>query len=368
MSATGMQGTAAAASLSEVGTTPTAEFDVALLDLDGVVYRGPTAVPHAAEALAAAKRAGMGTRYVTNNANRPPEQVAEHLSELGIPTRADEVTTAAQAAARLIASERAPGTRVLVIGGPGLRQAVTEVGLQVVASADDAPDVVVQGFSPDVGWRELSEAALAIRAGAEHVASNIDATLPQERGQMLGNGSLVAAVRHATGSAPRSTGKPGAEIFHQALAAAGGGRALVVGDRLDTDVEGARAAGMVSMQVLTGVDGAAALLRCEPAQRPDLLALDLRGLLQPHPPVVAGGDGFRCGSATARLEQGRLVLVDASDGAPRDALDGDPLTLDELRACCVAAWTASDAAQVLSVLPPDIPSPDVVGPGGTAAR
>jgi glycerol-1-phosphatase len=352
--------------LTAVATSPVAEFDVALLDLDGVVYRGPTAVPHAVEALAQARAAGLGARYVTNNANRPPAEVAAHLVELGIPTGTDEIITAAQAAARLIASERPAGTRVLVIGGPGLREAVREVGLTVVESADDGPAVVVQGFAPSVGWRELSEAALAIQGGAEHLASNIDATLPQERGEMLGNGSLVAAVRNATGSNPRSTGKPDPEIFRQALASAGGGRAIVVGDRLDTDIEGARAASMTSMHVLTGVDGAAALLRCVAPRRPDLLALDLRGLLQPHPPVTPDGEGFRCGVAHARVVGDRLVLTDAQ--GTRDPLAGGTVTLDELRACCAAAWAAADAAGVPTVLLPDIPSPAVTDPGQAVAR
>ena len=332
--------------------TPATVFDVALLDLDGVVYRGSNAVPHASQAIAAARAAGLGVMYVTNNANRPPEAVADHLVELGIPTTPSEVTTAAQAAASLVAQDYPAGTRVLVVGGDGLRQAVTAEGLTVVPSADDGPAVVVQGFAPSVGWADLTEALLAISAGAEHIASNLDATLPVERGMAIGNGSLVAAVVNATGRVPRSSGKPQPAIFHQAARRSGATTPLVVGDRLDTDLQGARAAGFPGLHVLTGVDGAAELLACIPAQRPDLLALDLRGLLVPHPAVTQDGDWWTCRGAAARIDNhdGAVAVTLASEQGIRSLADGDELDLDELRAACAAAWSASDEAGVGSVL------------------
>lgn len=343
-----------------VASAPATVFDVALLDLDGVVYRGPHAVPHAAEAIAAARAHGMRAMYVTNNANRPPSAVADHLTELGIAAGPDDVTTAAQAAAGLIAASYPPGTRVLVIGGDGLREAVAAEGMILVTSADDRPAVVVQGFAPTVGWAELTEALLAITAGAEHIASNLDATLPLERGIAIGNGSLVAAVVNATGRPPRSSGKPQPEIFHQAAARAGARAPIVVGDRLDTDLQGARSAGYPGMHVLTGVDGPAELLRCVPEQRPTMLAHDLRGLLEPHPPVEREGDWWRCRAAAARVETspgGAVVSVATPEGQRRLA-DGDVVGLDELRAACAAAWAASDAAGVPTVLADA--APDVV--------
>lgn len=333
--------------------SPASKFDVALLDLDGVVYRGPHAVPYAPEAIAAARGAGLGVMYVTNNANRPPETVADHLVELGIPTTPSEVTTAAQAAASLVAQDYSAGTRVLVVGGDGLRQAVVAEGMSVVASADERPAVVVQGFAPTVGWADLTEALLAIAGGAEHIASNLDATLPTERGMAIGNGSLVAAVVNATGRAPRSSGKPQPEIFHQAARRAGAHRPIAVGDRLDTDLQGARAAGYPGMHVLTGVDGAGALLACVPHQRPDLLALDLRGLLVSHPAVSRDGEWWRCGAAAARVEQrpdAPVLEVRSGGDASRALVDGAEVDLDELRAACAAAWAASDAAGVGTVL------------------
>lgn len=341
------------ATLQPLDQAPVETFDVALLDLDGVVYRGPDAVPHAATAIAAARARGLGVMYVTNNANRPPGTVAAHLRDLGIPTDATDVTTAAQAAAGLIAAEHPPGTRVLVIGGDGLREAVREEGLAVVSSADERPAVVVQGFAPSLGWADLTEALLAIDAGAEHIASNLDATLPTERGMAIGNGSLVAAVVNATGRRPRSTGKPAPAIFHRAAARADAARPFVVGDRLDTDLAGARAAGYPGLHVLTGVDDAGALLRCVPEQRPTQLALDLRGMLVPHPGVDHDGDTWRCAGAAARLtEQDGVprITVTGEDGGWMTVDHGVELDLDQLRAACAAAWSASDRAGVPTLL------------------
>lgn len=330
--------------LQPLAEAPATLFDVALLDLDGVVYRGPAAVDHAADAIAAARAAGMGAMYVTNNANRPPSTVADHLTEIGVPTAAEAVTTAAQAAAGLVAAEHPTGTRVLVIGGAGLREALTAEGLVPVDSADDAPAVVVQGFAPEVGWPQLTEALLAISAGAEHIASNLDATLPMERGSAIGNGSLVAAVVNATGRQPRSTGKPQPAIFQQAAARAGATNPIVVGDRLDTDLEGARAAGYPGMHVLTGVDLAGALLACVPEQRPTQLAHDLRGLLEPHPAVEQEGARWRCRAAVAWFDADSATVRIDRDGTEAVLTDGVEIDLDELRAACVAAWQAADDA------------------------
>lgn len=332
-------------------------YDVALLDLDGVVYRGPHGIEHASNSVAAARAAGMRTMFVTNNAARSPQSVADHLTELEIPTEPDQVITAAQAAAALIAAGADAGTRVLVIGGSGLREAVLAEGLTLVDSADDRPTVVVQGLALTLGWKDLTEAVYAISAGASHLATNLDATLPTERGMALGNGSLVAAVVNATGVQPRSTGKPQPEIFHQAARRAGASRPIVVGDRLNTDLAGARAAGYPGLHVLTGVDQARELLRAIAAERPDLLAVDLRGLAQTHPAPEQDGQWWRCGVASARIDGKRLVL--RTDDGERTLSErtepGGNITLDELRAGCAAAWTASDTAGVPTVLPVGFP-------------
>jgi HAD superfamily hydrolase (TIGR01450 family) len=325
-----------------------AAFDAALFDLDGVVYRGAYAVPHAAEAIRAARADGLRTMFITNNANREPGAVADHLSTLGVAAEAGDVVTSAQVAAKLLADELPAGSRVLVVGGAGLDTAVREVGLTLVSSADDAPDAVVQGFAPTVGWAELTEASYAVRAGARYVATNLDLTIPTDRGIAPGNGTLVGVVRAATGVEPTSAGKPEPAMFTLAAERAGAARPLVVGDRLDTDLAGARAAGQHGLLVLTGVSGPADAVAARPEERPHFLGLDLRALLEPHPAPHRDDDGtWRCGSASARVEAARVV-VDDGDGWSGDLASGEAavtVSLDALRALCCAAWEAQDGGR-----------------------
>lgn len=251
-------------------------YEALLLDLDGTVFAGHRPIPGAVDTLAAVS---LPQFFVTNNASRRPDAVAEHLTELGFTATPEQVVTSAQSGARLLSEHLEPGSRALVLGTDGLAQEVREVGIGVTRSADDRPAAVIQGYSPDIGWAELSEAALAIRAGALWVATNIDATLPSERGQLVGNGSLVAAVANATGASPLVAGKPAAPLMVDAIRRSGVNRSLVVGDRLDTDIEGAHAVGLDSVLVLSGVSTAADLLAAPPERRPTFVVDDLRGLL-----------------------------------------------------------------------------------------
>jgi HAD superfamily hydrolase (TIGR01450 family) len=261
-------------------------YDVALLDLDGVVYRGEEPVPGAAEAVAAARAAGMRVAFVTNNASRTPAAVAAHLAAVGVPAAPEDVVTAAQAAATLLGTLVPAGSRVLVTGGAGLRVAVAEAGFAPAASADDGPAAVVQGYAPDLAYADLAEAALAVRAGAVWVATNLDATIPTARGELPGNGALVALVTHAArGRRPdASAGKPERALHEEAVRRSGAARPLVVGDRLDTDIEGANRAGCDSLLVLTGVTDEAALRAAPPERRPTYVARDLGALVLPYPP------------------------------------------------------------------------------------
>jgi glycerol 3-phosphatase-2 len=261
-------------------------YDVALLDLDGVVYRGAEPVPGAAGAIAAARAAGMRVAFVTNNAARTPATVAAHLAAVGVPAAPEDVVTSAQAAATLLGTLVPASSRVLVTGGEGLRVAVTEAGFVPVASGDDAPAAVVQGYAPDLTYADLAEATLAVRAGAVWVATNLDATIPTARGELPGNGALIALVTHAArGRRPDgSAGKPERALHDEAVRRSGAARPLVVGDRLDTDVEGANRAGCDSLLVLTGVTDEAALRAAPPERRPTYVARDLGGLLVPYPP------------------------------------------------------------------------------------
>ncbi|WP_418277142.1 HAD-IIA family hydrolase [Isoptericola jiangsuensis] len=307
--------------------------DVALVDLDGVAYQGHLPIDHAASSLGAARDGGMRLVFVTNNASREPEDVAAQLSGLDIPTSPDEVMTAAQACAALLATRLEPGAKVLVVGGKGLVTAVERAGFVVVRSADDAPDAVAQGFSPDLGWGDLAEAAYAVAGGAWHVASNRDLSLPTARGFAPGNGSLVAAVVSATGVEPDSAGKPSPTMYRMAVDRLDARRPLVIGDRLDTDLAGARSGGYPGLHVLTGVSSARDAVLAPPGLRPSYLGADLRALLEPHPaPQRADGGWWRCGDRAARV---------VGDGLEVDRQG--PQGIDVVRAACAAAWAAADA-------------------------
>ncbi|WP_406380562.1 HAD hydrolase-like protein [Streptomyces sp. NBC_01618] len=303
-------------------------YDTALLDLDGVVYAGGHAIVHAVDSLGAARGGGMHLAYVTNNALRTPAAVAEHLTELGVPAEPADVITSAQAVARLIADQLPAGARVLVVGGEGLRVALRERGLVPVESADDEPVAVAQGYGgPDMTWGRFAEAAYAIARGVPWFASNTDLTIPSARGIAPGNGAAVEVVRIATGAEPQVAGKPLPPMHRETVLRTGAERPLVVGDRLDTDIEGAFNGGVDSLLVLTGVTDAAQLVAAEPKHRPTYVAADLRGLLTGQPEVTRTGDAFGCGGWTAAVRGDDLVL------------DGDGDVLDGLRALCGAAWS-----------------------------
>ena len=333
---------------------PSTHFDVALLDLDGVVYVGPDAVPGVPDALAAARKVGMRLAYVTNNAARTPEDVARHLAEIGVPAEAGDVITSAQAAATVVAQRWGQGAKVLPVGGPGVAAALSAAGLTLVERAEDLPVAVVQGYGRGVGWPQLAEAVVAVRNGARHVATNTDSTIPSPRGPLPGNGAMVGVVRGVTGHDPLVTGKPDPAMHAECVRRTGAERPLVVGDRLDTDIEGARRAGAASLLVFSGVTDPAALLAANPVHRPDLLSPDASGLLSPHPGVVAEGAGWRCGTWWAGSGDDGALTLRAAGGAASATDDG----LDGLRALCVAHWRAH----------PDDGAPPTISPVDDSAR
>lgn len=309
-------------------------YDAALLDLDGVVYVGGQPVPYAAEAVTEARARGMRVAFVTNNASRLPGDVAARLTSLGVEATTDDIVTSAQAAAHLLAAQLPAGAPVLVTGAPALRDIVAAAGLQPVASADDQPVAVVQGYASDIGYADLAEAALALRAGAMWVATNADSTMPSPRGLLPGNGAMVAAVATATGRQPEVAGKPQLPLHQEAVRRTGAQRPLVVGDRLDTDIEGAVAAGTPSLLVLTGVTSAAELLGAPAHARPTYIAGDLRGLVAAHPEVAVEKNGVRCGG---------WVAVTGRDSVDVRPLGAGSQDLDWLRAAAVACWQAADS-------------------------
>jgi HAD superfamily hydrolase (TIGR01450 family) len=319
------------------------KFDALLADLDGVVYAGPNAIPGAVESLRRLEGIGVGLGYVTNNASRSPAQVAQHLRDLGAPAEDHQVVSSSQAAGELLASLLPAGARVLITGGDALAGEIELVGLVPVRSEAEDPVAVVQGFHPNLGWRDLAEAAYVVSGGALWVATNTDMSIPQERGIAPGNGSLVAAVTAATGQRPLVAGKPEAPLFHAAAKRLAADRPLVVGDRLDTDILGGNNAGFATVAVLTGVDTRETILAARTLERPAYLINDLTDLYRPYPAVEHKAGRYFCGAASA--------VVDG----PTLRVSGKPADLDAWRAACAAWWaanpeTASALAPVLEWL------------------
>lgn len=312
------------------------QHDVLLLDLDGTVYQGNDPIPGAVEYLrGASEHSGSGEKqyFVTNNASRSPSDVAHHLVELGFDTSEEFVVTSAQVAARMLAERVPAGSTVVVVGTDALSAEISLVGLSPVRRSEGEPAAVVQGHNPATDWGMLAEAAFAIRGGAVWVATNTDATLPTERGLAPGNGSMVAAVRTATGSEPLVAGKPAAPIMQDAIRLSEATSPLVVGDRLDTDIAGACTIGIPSLLVLTGVSSALDAVRAEPSQRPTHIGFDLDVLnVSCERSRVGTKDGWSAG-----VEDGLLVVTYVGAGTP-DPLDG-LLTAADAAYRSDRAWT-----------------------------
>jgi HAD superfamily hydrolase (TIGR01450 family) len=317
-------------------SAPLDGVDVVLADLDGVVYAGAGALPHAVESLNRA-REGRRLGYITNNASRTDASVAAHLEGLGLPTTPAEIVTSPQAAMRLLTTMVPAGSTILIVGGDGLVDEATKAGFVVTRSADDDPAAVVQGFAPEVGWVHLAEAAYALKVpedegGIPWIATNTDWTIPQARGVAPGNGTLVSAVHTAVGRLATVAGKPETPIFEEAVARFGAKHPLFLGDRLDTDIIGANRAGIESALVLTGIDRPKHVLAAAKDAQPTYLLSDLRELHEPYPQARA-----RDGVVTVR---GASVRVEGAD--VRILSEGDR-PIDLLRAGAKAIWDTGRA-------------------------
>jgi glycerol-1-phosphatase len=305
-------------------------YDAVLLDLDGTIMRGAQPVGEAPEVVTELRQAGLTVQFITNNASRAPEEVAKNLTSLGVRTAPQDVLTSAQAAAELLANQLPADAAVLVVGSDALAAEVRSAGLRPVITASEQPTAVVQGHSPKTGWAQLAEACLAIRDGAMWIACNIDRTLPTERGLLPGNGAMVAALQAATDREPTVAGKPARPLLDTAVSRTGARRPLVVGDRLDTDIAGARAAGLDSLLVLSGVSDTVALLAAPPEQRPNYLGTDLRVLREPLEKArIQPRPEWRI-----EIDSGSTLLLHNA-GTVSDPLD-DPL--DALRTLCALWW------------------------------
>ena len=326
------------------GPTLAQAHDVALLDLDGVVYAGPAAVPHAVAALTAASQAGMRLAYVTNNASRVPSAVAEHLRQLGLPAEAADVVTSAQAGAGVVAALVPPGALVLTVGGQGLAAALAERGLAATTSAADDPAAVLQGYDPELAWPLLAEGAYALARGIPWVATNTDLTIPTARGIAPGNGTFVAMLATTTGRVPVVAGKPEPPLMQESLERTGARRALVVGDRLDTDIAGGDRCGLTTLLVLTGVTDLEALLHAPVGQRPSHVGLDLRALHEPGTVAHRTDGGCTAGGWAWRV-------VPSGHGGPGlvEQLAAGLRPADAVHSLALTCWQAADDGEELEM-------------------
>lgn len=329
--------------VAQPGPAPIDGRELVLSDLDGVVYRGHRAIDGAVDSLTRAA-ASARVAYVTNNASRTDELVAEQLRGYGLPVSAADIVTSPQAAVSLLKQTIAPGSVILVVGGDGLVDELTKAGYVVTRSADDNPVAVLQGFAQSVGWNELAEAAYALAEQPDGtqlpwIATNTDWTLPTDRGLAPGNGTLVSAVHTAVARLPIFAGKPETPIFEAAFERFGTRNALMLGDRLDTDTKGAKAAGIASLHVLTGVDRPKQLVAASRDMQPDYIVESLEHMHEPYPVTTVLKDGtVQVGTAKVRMK-GHIAEVVA---------EGDS-HINLLRAGCGAIWGSGLAIYGLKV-------------------
>lgn len=318
-------------------------YDAALFDLDGVVYLGPEPIPGAAEGLAELRRQEVRVGFVTNNAARAPQTVVEHLRSLGIQAEVEDVVTSAQAIARLMAEQLPAGSAVLVTGTSALADEVRAVGLQVVDSDDAHPAAVVQGYDPQMTMPRLEQACHAIQHGAAWYVSNTDSTRPTDKGLVPGAGALMGVVATAVSATPQIAGKPYAPLMEETVRRLGAERPLFVGDRIDTDIQGAAGVGMDSLLVFTGAHGKRDLVAAPEGSRPTHIGYDLGALQQPARTVTLADGWATCGMSTARLEGDAIRLEDVP--SQREG------QLDALWAVVSLVWASgADATECLERL------------------
>lgn len=288
--------------------------DLVMLDLDGVVYVSGRAIDGVPAYLARVRRAGARPAFITNNASRTPGAVSQELRRLGVEADPADVVTSAQAAAHLVRERHGGNSRVLALGGEGLVAALSAESLTVVPVGGDPwgpedVDVVASGYGPDVRWRDIMLAATLVRGGVPYIASNADETIPTDQGPQPGHGVLVRTIAEFAGVEPVVAGKPARPLLDETIRRVGGERPLMVGDRLDTDIEGANNVGVASLLVLTGVTGLLELVRARPAERPTYLAPDLGGLFELHRAPDVGAGTARCGGWSASVRDGHVVVT-----------------------------------------------------------
>lgn len=325
-----------------------APIDAVLFDLDGVVYHGPEPIPGAVEGINALHEKSIPVNYVTNNATRTAEVVAEHISTLGISTSPAEVTTSAVVLAQRLAKKFGSGAPIYLVGATGLALALESEGLRVTDTLDDGPVAIAQGLDPEITYQRIVRACEAIESGLEWWATNPDFSMVGPRSRVPGNGAFIAMLSGLTGAQPTIVGKPSPHMMEYAATRLGAHRPLMVGDRLDTDIEGGNAAGFDTALVLTGVHDIHDALRAHPALRPTYILPSLRSLgrlladsaHEASQPTAA--ESTSAESADCRIIDGALQLGDATRAEASD-----------VQLALRLAWEATDRG--LEVGPGNLP-------------
>jgi 4-nitrophenyl phosphatase len=256
-----------------------------LVDLDGVVYKGNTSLESAPRFVSWLRARHITFRLVTNNATLTPQQYSAKLASMGISVEINEIFTSSLATALFLEGEGQRGSSAFVIGEAGLRQALQEGGIRI---SGNHTDWVIVGLDRELSYAKLATAALAIEAGARFLGTNPDTSFPSERGLVPGAGAILAALTATTGVQPIVVGKPRPLMLRLAMKALGGTveDTAMLGDRLDTDIQGAAGVGMPSILVLTGVSKRSDLATS--SVRPDLVVDDLGDFMEQWPKPTGG--------------------------------------------------------------------------------
>ncbi len=231
-----------------------------IIDMDGVLWEGTRALPGLKAFFGLLRQQKLPFILATNNASLTQAQYINKLQSMGVIVSANEILTSSMATAHYLSEQVNPcDTRVLVIGEEGLRQPLLDKGFTIIntpfSKQSKVADFVICGLDRHLTWNKLAEASLHICAGAKFIASNADTTLPTERGPVLGNGAILAALASATKVSPTIIGKPEAIMYQQAINILGVApdQTIAIGDRLNTDILGAVNTGIRSIMVLTGI-------------------------------------------------------------------------------------------------------------------
>jgi HAD superfamily hydrolase (TIGR01450 family) len=252
-------------------------FDALVSDLDGVVYRGDSAIPGAADAINALRDDGVKVVFCTNNSRSTPAQYVAKLGGYGIDIALTDVVTSAVVTAEVLAERGARGKSAFVVGGDGVREGLASIGVTVEASGD--VDFVIVGWDPDFTYDAMKRAALAVRAGAELIATNDDAAFPAQDALWPGAGAILASIQVASGGRAEIMGKPHPPMMEAvARRLAGAKRIALVGDRPETDLAGGRARGWTTILVTSGVTKPEDAPGVDP--KPDMIVGDLAELLK----------------------------------------------------------------------------------------